>query len=171
MAGPVVRMLCGQMICVRPSHHLPVYGDPEALRAAAAWRVAAGKRTQGPAPIPAWEVLPRPALPAEVTGGALALAQLGSERGWAVSSRFGRGPYRSGSTERAAVKVCSMVRVNLAARGVSLNGAPAVHVHAVGCWADGRTTGAFWWRDGSLPQSIGIEALELLIKQSTVVRR
>lgn len=164
--------LAGEMICVRPSHHLPVYGDPAALRAAAAGRVAAWKRAQAPAPvvIPPFEVAPRPAVPDEISGTARSLAKLAWERGWHVVARYARGPYRSGSTDRARITVSDLVRINLAARGVQLvPGTPAVSVRAVGCWADGRTTGAFWWVDGRLPQPMGVEALQLLLSQTVVV--
>lgn len=173
MAGPILLKLHGELICVRPSHHLPVHGDPVALRDAAAERVAVWRKAQVPERriLPSWETEPRPAVKGEITGTALTLAKSGTERGWYVTARYGRGPYQSGSTERARVVVCDRVWINLAARAVSLGGNPARRVQAVGCWADGRTSGALWWAEGAFPQNVGIEALQLLISQAVVIRR
>lgn len=170
---PVMMRLAGEMICVRPSHHLPVYGDPAALREGAAARAAAWRQAQLPPPYvppPPWEIPGRQAVLAELPVGARSLATLGHERGFVVACRYGRGPYRQGVTDRSRAKVCDMVRVSMLARGVQLMpGTPAIPVGAVGYWADGQTSGALWCVRGQGMRAVGVEALKLLIGQVVVV--
>lgn len=149
----------GVYVGVRPSLHLPVHGDPVALRAGASARVASWReslRPAGPRLVPAAEVPIRQALRAEMPQSAVGLAELAAALGWSAYARFTRGPWRNGATDRGAWNMGNRIILNLW----------RPRVRAVATYANGLSTGAMWWPEGSLPQPVGIERLQALISGS-----